>query len=140
MVKRVIALSFAVIMLASNAGFAFNTHFCGGEAVESSLSIGIAHLDCGMSEAKKDCVSNTSHENHINKKPCCENRHQVLQLDDNFELQSNSNTLNPVFVIAYVETFVQTIVDAPSIEIFYKDLSPPLPKQDKQVLFQSFLL
>jgi hypothetical protein len=140
MLKRVIALFFAVVMLASNAGFALNTHYCGGEAVESSLSIGIAHLDCGMTETKKDCESGASHTNQIDRKPCCENEHQSFQLEDDFELQSDSNPIHPVFIIAFVDSFVQTIIDVPSIEIFSANFSPPLPKQDKQVLFQSFLL
>ena len=64
-------------------GWAVNTHFCGGHAVKTSLSIGIKHLDCGMENVKVSCESALMQNAQFSETPCCEDQSQQLEIDDN---------------------------------------------------------
>jgi hypothetical protein len=87
-----------------------NTHFCGGEAVETSFSIGLHNPDCGMADMDGDCKKEPSSEEQVNPKPCCENQHEVLQLDENANLQAFSVDVNPVFFVAFIHTYIQPVL------------------------------
>ncbi len=126
-------------MLASNIGIASNTHFCGGEAVEHTLSLGIEHLDCGMAETEQSCSSANGHD-QLNAKPCCDNQHDLLQLDEDVTLIQQAPEVNKTFVVAFIHTFLVQVFSFEKKESFYLNYSPPLLKQDVQVLFQSFLI
>ena len=60
--KKAFSIFLAILMLVSSTGIAANTHFCGGEAVERTLSLGIEHLDCGMAETEQSCSSKDGHD------------------------------------------------------------------------------
>jgi len=127
-------------MLTSNVGFAINTHLCGGRAIKTTVSIGIHNLDCGMAEMDQESRTNLPGETQIIPKPCCEDLHQVIHLDDDANVQSTSVELNHTFFTAFIHTFVQPIIFSDRAETnstFYP--TPPM-KRDIQVLFQSFLI
>ena len=138
--KRIISISLALLMLVSHVGFTMNTHFCGGKAMETSFSIGPQNLDCGMSDMEKECESIPSKEKQIKQKPCCENQHQLLQLDENADVQITSIEVHPVFLIAFIHSFVQPVLFADQFPIHNTYYSPPIPDRDIQVLFQTFLI
>lgn len=139
-VKRILSISLAFLMLVSNIGFAMNTHFCGGEAVKTSFSIGLHNPDCGMADMDRDCETIPSTEEQIKSKPCCENQHQLLQLDENADVQATSVEVNPVFFVTFVHSFVQPILFADQSLVHNTYYSPPIPDKDIQVLFQTFLI
>lgn len=104
--KRIISISLGLLMLVSNVGFTMNTHFCGGEAVETSFSIGLHNPDCGMPDMDRDCETIPYTEEQIKSKPCCENQHQLLHLDENADVQATSVEFNPVFLLhSYIRLF-----------------------------------
>ncbi|GAB3338570.1 hypothetical protein GCM10027429_23910 [Marivirga atlantica] len=127
-------------MLVSNVGFSMNTHFCGGEAVETSFSIGLHNPDCGMADMDGDCKKEPSSEEQVNPKPCCENQHEVLQLDENANLQAFSVDVNPVFFVAFIHTYIQPVLFTDQAFVHNTYYSPPIPDKDIQVLFQTFLI
>ena len=127
-------------MLVSNIGFAMNTHFCGGEAVETTFTLGLGNPDCGMAKMEQPCQDMPSDQEQVKPKPCCENKHQVIQTDDTAKIQSSSPVINPVFFAAFVQVFIQPIVFADKSQTQLSDYSPPLPEKDVQVLFQTFLI
>lgn len=116
-----------------------NTHYCGGHAVESSLTLGKTHLDCGMSEM--DLIKTTSStEYQLKAASCCENKHQVLQVEDQVELHKTAVNLNPAILTALYLVWVnpQPVI---STEVDpYIQHTPPLPKQEKQILYGTFLI
>ena len=124
-------------MLFSNIGFSINTHFCGGKAVKTSFTLGLHNPDCGMD---MECEKVPSKEYQFAQKPCCENQHQVIQLDENLKIKSSTINTNPVFFVAFVHTFVRPLFFADQKLVHYTDYSPPLPDKDVQVLFQTFLI
>ncbi|HAD97357.1 MAG TPA: hypothetical protein DCG19_08115 [Cryomorphaceae bacterium] len=137
--KKAFSIFLAILMLASNIGIASNTHFCGGEAAEHTLSLGIEHLDCGMAETEQSCSSEDGHD-QLNAKPCCDNQHELLQLDEDATLLQQAPEINKTFIAAFIHTFVVQVFSFEKKESFYLNYFPPLLKQDIQVLFQSFLI
>lgn len=127
-------------MLISSIGFSFNTHFCGGEAVKKSFSLGLHNPDCGMAIMEVECEKAPSKEDQLTKKPCCENQHQVIQLDKNAKIQSTTINANPIFVVAFIHAFIQPIFYADQKLVHHTDYSPLIPDKDIQVLFQTFLI
>lgn len=137
--KKAFSIFLAILVLVSSTGIAANTHFCGGEAVERTLSLGIEHLDCGMPEMEQSCSSKDGHD-QIDARPCCSNQHDLLQLDEDATLMQQAPVVNKTFIAAFVHTFVIQVFSFEKKESFYLNYSPPLLKQDIQVLFQSFLI
>ncbi|WP_257670434.1 HYC_CC_PP family protein [Parapedobacter tibetensis] len=144
--KKVIAILLSMTLLVSYLGFAMSTHFCGGYAVKSTLSLGNAHLNCGMATEQSGSMegeydNNQDHNTRFMPKPCCENQHQLLQLDDDFKVQSPSIDVNLNFIVAYVQTYIGSFLFSREAKAQqYANYSPPLLKQDTQILFQSFLI
>lgn len=137
--KKVVSIFLALLMLASTIGFATNTHFCGGEAVEHTLSLGIEYLDCGMAEAPEQCSSENGHD-QVRSKPCCENQHELLQLEADATVIQHSLEVNKTFFVDFIHTFVAQLYTFEKQVPDYLNYSPPLLEQDVQILFQSFLI
>ena len=138
--RKVISILLAILMLTTNVGFAVNTHFCGGLAVKSSFSIGIHELDCGMANMDQECETNLPRESQIIPKPCCEDTHQVILMDDEAEIQSVSMDLNQTFFTTFLHTFIQPIIFTNQAENHFAFYPTPPLKRDIQILFQSFLI
>ena len=138
--RKLIAILLSFLMLTSNIGFTMNTHLCEGIAVENSITIGLADLDCGMNAHKEDCESEKTKEKQIQENPCCKNQHKVLQLDENVEFQVPIETINTDFIVAYFFTFIQSL-SFESLGAQIIQAPPLLAKHIKiQVLFQTFLI
>lgn len=93
-----------------------------------------------MANMDNSCERKPSKEHQLTQKPCCENQHQVLLLDENATTQFASVNSNPVFVAAFVHVFVRPLFLADQALTTFVDYSPPLPDKDIQVLFQTFLI
>lgn len=116
------------------------THYCQGQAVSNKLVFGHESLDCGMQKTDEVCEINLSETEHLKSKPCCENQYQSLQLDENAKLQTIENAVNPSFLVALTFSFVNYLVFNDQAFVQYADYSPPVSKEDIQVLFQTFLI
>ncbi|MEQ8518626.1 MAG: hypothetical protein RLN79_07780 [Cytophagales bacterium] len=139
-VKRIISISLALLMLVSNVGFAMNTHFCGGKAVKTNFTLGLHNLDCGMSEMEYACEKLPTSDEHVKTEQCCENKHQILQLEDCVEFQNSFGNVNPLFVATFIQTIIEQLNLVDDAQSRFAEYSPPLPDKDIQVLFQAFLI
>lgn len=138
--KKIISILLAVLMLASNVGFAVNIHYCGGEAVEHSLSVGIEHLDCGMANDDMECSNADAENSEFHPQSCCDNQHQLFQLDEEMELGSRHLAVSQTFFIAFIHSFVSGLFAVDKLSTEYLNYSPPLLERDAQSLFQTFLI
>lgn len=138
--KKLISISLALLLLVSNTGFTLNTHFCGGIAVKTSFSFGLHNPDCGMDDTTENCEAPSSQSNHLKTKPCCENQHQLLNLDENANLHSVSTSFSTSFFIAFVHSFIAPILFVEQRVIDNFSFLYPKPDKDLKVLFQSFLI
>ncbi|MFZ6052961.1 hypothetical protein ABHV44_13180 [Flavobacteriales bacterium DA487] len=126
-------------MISSQLGLVIGTHFCGGEAVKSELSVGKASLDCGMEEMES--CENKHSKDAVASKPCCDNHYLSLDVDSEYNSQQNL-TVNQLKLVV-----VATVVFFNWTEFFpltqtpnFADIPPPPLESDLTVLFQSFLL
>ncbi|PIB34931.1 hypothetical protein BFP72_05745 [Reichenbachiella sp. 5M10] len=133
--KKVIAISLALLLLLSNTGFAVHTHYCGGKAVESSMGLGLVTLDCGMMETPQPCASMewTPTQN------CCDNSHLSYEIEDDYQEAGIAAfiVLDFVYVLAFTFHAFGSIQSEAASHI---DYAPPILQRDSQVLFQSFLI
>jgi hypothetical protein len=138
--KKSIAIILAFSILLSNAGLALSTHFCGGMAVEHQLSFGFADVGCGMEESLSSCQNPSKTAEGFAKAPCCQDAHQLLQLEEPSEKAQSS-----LFKFQTQVTFA--ILTALVVYFFPKqgnhsssfvDYTPPPLIQDIRVMFQVF--
>jgi len=131
-------------MLFSNMGFTLASHYCRGQLVKTELVHGTANKGCCLAKmeqaAPKDCKS-PSMQQPVDKKGCCQNTYQNLDIDDDFsakQVLAKANTqLISVFIYVY---FQLNRFQAETDNNTFSYYSPPLLEQDAQVLYQTFLL
>jgi len=87
-----------------------------------------------------NCESFPPSETQVKSKPCCENQHQLVHLDENGELQSSSINVNPIFFLTFVQAILQPITFKEQTFQRNTNFLYPLPEKDLKVLFQSFLI
>ncbi len=139
--KRLGAVFFILLMSLSNVGFAISTHFCGGNAVETALSIGEAHLGCGM-ESESDFCESTPLLNSVKPIPCCKDEAQFIGLSENI-LSARISTPSAdsktwILPIQSKHTFSRLLCR--TYVSFYDIPPPPDILWDRQVTFQTFLI
>ncbi|MEN2284077.1 hypothetical protein AAGF08_18180 [Algoriphagus sp. SE2] len=137
--KKTISIALSFILLFASIGMAKSTHFCGGMEMLSEMSIKASHIDCGMEQKTPDCDSEEDHQTHF-KSSCCDNEFEVMNMDEDFSFAKAGINLHLDFAVAFVYTFIfnGNIQETPIAEYSY--YSPPILKQDHQVLFQTFLI
>lgn len=137
--RRIFAHFLFLLMLTTNLSVTFATHYCGGKAVKSSLSLGYDKLSCGMSEKEEVGCNNEDIGLQISRKSCCENKYSTLSVEDDFTISGVFSTnydfkICAVFVVDCVNNFIFEDSDFDSFIAY----SPPLIEQNKSVLFQVF--
>ena len=121
-------------------GFSLAIHYCGGIAVERTISIGHADLGCGMADMERDCENTPGEGNQLQKQPCCQDEYQSLDQDIDYErIVANSN-FNPEFLAAFLFAYLDIAPHDAAQLTKYHNYSPPLIEHDIPVMVQSFLL
>ncbi|MBF4472005.1 MULTISPECIES: HYC_CC_PP family protein [Flavobacterium] len=102
--KKHISIFLAVLLLVSNAGLAFNVHYCGGKISAVSLNSPLPSL-----KSEKGCCG----EKIADKKDkCCKDKKIVFQKKaDNGVVKSFSFQFDYAFVIPETHSFVFTAAD-----------------------------
>lgn len=129
--KRHISIFLAVLLLVSNAGLAFNVHYCGGEIASVSLNSTLPSVQSEKGCCEKKVTSK--------KDSCCKDKKIVFQKKtDNGIVKSFSFQFDYVFVVPDFQPTVFTV--APSFKnnlslAYYCDANaPPLFKLYSQYL------
>lgn len=139
--KRLVAISLAIIILMSNLGLTVATHYCGGHAVESGLLMGGGDFDCGMEGG--DTEHRVVDENcaHFTAESCCENLHQTIQTDNTLQIDLPAPEFHAPTVAEFVVYSFLFFEPVTAGEIApFRIFPPPLPGRDVQILFQTFLI
>ncbi len=135
--KKVMAISLALVLLTSNIGLAMVTHFCGGKAVKSQFVIGHGNLGCGMSDME---MASGQKPAGMEYEPsgCCEDQYHSFEIEDDFNLLQLS--LNLDFVAAFVPAFLDFALSSEDEHPMYGHYSPPLLLKDIPILHQVFII
>ena len=143
MMKRSLSILLSLIILASHMSFTIGTHFCGGEAVETRIILGEAHLGCGMMDMEESCAdsenANLTGED-FDETPCCENKYQTVQSTNEFLETTTSATFNVDFAVAIIYTTLNLEVFPKSIHKHFTEYNSPPIEKDIQELFQTYLI
>lgn len=138
--KSVIATFLSFLLLSTNVGLTFATHYCKGKAVKAGLVLGQEDLRCGMTDKESTCEKHPEAPT-LTSKGCCENQYVQFEIEDDYN--SSNIVETPVqmdsvaaFIISYINLYsIDALVDAE-----YLNYAPPLLDLDISVLIQSFLL
>ena len=132
--KSSVSILLAFLLLFSTVGIAKTTHWCMGHEMESAIGFGEKHLDCGMELPNEDSTQD-------DPSSCCENKTQHLQVEDDFQVSQVEFQLSPSFTLPLLQVFVfeGDFFNIQEID-FSSEHSPPVPKRDFQLLYQSFLI
>ena len=134
--KSSVSILLAFMLLFSTVGMAKTTHWCMGHEMESAIGFGEKHLDCGM-ELPADPNESTPEDSSS----CCENQTQHLQLEDDFQVSQFDLQINLSYTISFVQVFVFGVDFLTLKQLdFPRESSPPSPKRDFQLLYQTFLI
>ena len=123
----------------SSMGFTVSTHICEGQTMESVLTVGKKFLDCGMMDMKQGCSNHSGGITTITKAACCSNEYATYSLQDDFNAETISISVDNDFLYALVCTHLLLHTEE-SDDKLHINYSPPLLHQDIPVLNQSFLI
>lgn len=138
--KKIFAILFSLLILLTNVGITFATHFCGGKAIKTAVSLGTSDISCGMISIDQSC-ENRPPSDMINAKACCENTYVQLKIKDNYQTKEVfKSTINFQFIAVFIVTYLNLYSFNASTEAEYSNYSPPLLDLDIPVLIQSFLI
>ena len=138
--RKIGALFFAVLLMASNVNLTMATHYCGGKAVINQLQLGPTDLSCGMvmDEAETPCKNHEQVPQSFDKTPCCANSFHTIDVDHEFSQSSSAvpaaQELAVAFTAVVMHTFAFSFEDKPQFQFYF----PPPPDEDLRVLFQVF--
>lgn len=139
--RAVFSIVIALIFLATNIHLSLGTHFCGGHAVKTELLFADRDLGCGMTKEDMSCEkANSSAFPGFKQKECCEDQFLGIQIQDDFS-QKIPSTLNPDFTLISMENGIALYKFVYAGIGFAKPPKPPpVISQDRQVIFQTFLI
>ena len=105
-----------------------------GMKLKSKIAVGHDKLGCGMD------MDHESHEGDDSENHCCDNEYLPLEVADDYQPVSNDHSLNvPVAaVILFTYFLFEPIV--PEKPLIPADISPPPQYENRQVLYQTFLI
>ena len=137
--KKALAILLSFLLLFSTLGLTFATHYCAGHAVKSQLMLSNNELKCGMSKANDNCDTD-SKESSVQQKSCCSNEYVSMGVENDYQPSPVLSSIDVNFVFTFVHSFIIQNTSDTCHEVAFGDFSPPLPKQDSQVLLQTFLI
>lgn len=111
------------------------THYCGGYAMETKITVGDQSLSCGMEQETQPCETPM-----FQKKGCCETKFLSIDIEEGVNASDVLPEINQLFLFTFVQTYFHLNNFSKEPDTIPVDSSPPLPKQSKQILFQSFLI
>lgn len=119
--KKILSISFALLILLSGMHFTIATHFCGGELAASKISFSGKLASCGMEGEDQQSTSGNQLEKH-----CCDNHVSTFSVDHNYAPSStdfNSFAQNVLQVFVIPESI--NIHSFTAINLTGTDTSPP---------------
>ena len=110
-----------------------------GTEVERAIGFSTAHIECEMEKKKPSCHGDQQTSEH-EEKDCCDEQFELLVLDQDLQKAQIALDFSPEFVVSMVYTFLGISFFPTETDTIYQDYPPPIPRQDLQVLHQSFLI
>ena len=135
--QRYISIVLSFLILLSSSGLAYAKHYCGSIEMVSKVTLGEAHLSCGMVMASTPCGDEHEEEGHF----CCSNKYLKVTTDDQYAKVAFDFDFTTQWFVTIVEVFVPRQLELPAEHnVSYRYYRPPPLEKDYQVLFETFLI
>jgi hypothetical protein len=120
--KKIVSISFALLMLLSGMQLTISQHYCGGELADVNVSLTGHIASCGMEGETDDCDQPGDHI----KSHCCNNQVSVYAIDHNFAPSFTAfKAFEQQVLQAFILPEVQNFNAITAYNRFYTDVSPP---------------
>ncbi len=120
--KKLLSISFALLILLSWMQLTISMHYCGGELADSKVSILGVIASCGMEGSVDECTVPSSHMDSA----CCNNEVSVFEVDHNFFPSfTEFNTFAQYILQVFIVPASTTIHSFTAINLSGTDVSPP---------------
>lgn len=139
--RSFLGVFFSLFVLSIQVGVTLSTHYCGGSAVETVLSLSKEDLHCLSKETTPSCAD--GHEAFFHTSGCCRNEYTQLVAQDNYlPVLALDHSFAPALPLC--DTFSTSLFRAYTVlaskPFTYTD-NPSPPHERHLVLFtQAFLL
>ncbi|MGM0478287.1 MAG: HYC_CC_PP family protein [Bacteroidota bacterium] len=140
MLKRISAILLSVLLLVVNMSLTFSTHYCGGEAVETAVSLGKATVGCGMEKPNASPCDNEDAMAHIGKEDCCQNTHFTIAVEEDYVQNGTAEPVQLITDALPASVYSVQLPDSHFTVSAFIAYSPPQVRQNRQVLHQVFRL
>lgn len=137
--KKAIAIFLSFLVILTNVGITFASHYCGGKMVATAISLGEGNIGCGME--KNDSLCDELDGVILKKANCCEDK--IVKIEskaDSYTPQIHNHSID----FEWITTFFVAIVNLYSFkngkEVKFLNYSPPLIAVDIPILGHSFLI
>lgn len=110
-----------------------------GSEMGSAIGFSTSHIECEMAKNKPYCHSEKQPTEH-DEKDCCDEEFELLVLDQDVQKSNLNIDFSSEFVVSLVYTFLGLSFFPSETNSDYQDYPPLIPRQDLQVLHQSFLI
>ena len=121
--KKLLSISFALLILLSGMHLTIATHHCGGEFAASKVSFSDELASCGMEGLVDECSSPGIHL----KKHCCDDKVSALAVDHNFAPSfTNFTTFAQHLLQVYIVPVSFEIHSPTAINLLSTSVSPPV--------------
>ncbi len=137
--KSAFSIFFALLLLTTQVGVSFATHYCGGKVFKNSISVlGAESLACNMQESS---IVGCTNQSGVRNKSCCENQATTFQTKDQYNTSASiALDNNIVFLASFTSAYIYLICFTDSYTINTAHYDPPVLELDIPVLIQSFLI
>lgn len=120
--KKIVSISFALLMLLSGMQLTISRHYCGGELADAKVSLTGHIASCGMEGETDDCAQPG---NHV-KSSCCNNQVSIYVIDHNFAPSfSVFKTFEQQVLQVFILPEIQNLNAITAYNRIYTDVSPP---------------
>ncbi|SDX48528.1 hypothetical protein SAMN05444411_10635 [Lutibacter oricola] len=134
-IRKILAVCMVAILMLSTTSFSVYKHFCGGNLVDVSNYETVDDCcDVVIKSSKTDSLNFSAED-------CCKNESaekEPLHFDSNEVVKIKKSQV--IFIASFYSTFIKKATKLTTSNKFYANLLLPKITQNRQVLFQSFLI
>ncbi|NMM48264.1 HYC_CC_PP family protein [Marinigracilibium pacificum] len=133
--RKLLSISLALLLFLGNSGITMATHYCGGMAMLSELSIGNDDLNCGMEITDHEYADG---QTYLSGPKCCENHYNSFEVDEPVVPGKTSiDNINFIFLTSFVYSFSTISVEQDLSTNLY-EVPIPLVIRDLNVHYEVF--
>ena len=135
--RKIIAISLAILTLALSLKMDISYHFCGDKLVQTKILFGQSKASCGMEDNDESCENNSN--SSTIKAACCQNQLQQISTDDYQQTEIHFQILSACIPTCSQNNYLKAVTENKTIKSFYYH-PPPGYSSVSLANIQNFLI